>query len=142
MIRRVTPADIPRVLDLLKRGLDERGIEWDEKILLNKIVTNYHLVPSYVCVFDGKIEGFMGLSASTCGYSGKPLITEYMFYVKPQHRSMTVLSDLVREAQKFADEQDLTLRFDLFVDGDISIKERLFKMHNMKTISIAGVYDG
>ena len=142
MIRKATPADIPHILDMYKAAITELGEEYTESFLLKKIVNSYHLAPCFLLVLDDTIWGMAGLTSVTMPHNGKAMLSDYIFYVQPEHRSLPNLSDLVESAKAFAKELDLPLRLDFVVNGDQKIRERLLKMHGFKIESIVGVYNG
>jgi len=142
MIRKATPADIPYLLDMYKASITELGEDYIESFLLKKIVNSYHLAPCFVLVIDDTICGMAGLTSVIMPNNGKAMLADYMFYVRPEHRSLTNLSDLVNSAKAFAKETDLPLRLDFIANDDEKLRERLLRMNGFKITSVVGVYNG
>lgn len=135
MTRKATPEDFPLMLEFYKSGLDELGEEWLESCLVNKIVNSYKIAPSFIY----KDVGFAGFTIVTVSHNGKQVLADYMFYVRPEHRSIKATKALVNAAQDFAGEHDLTLRVEFFTQGNLEAKSRMLEMHGLQPKGIIGV---
>jgi len=141
MIRRAKTLDIPYMVNLYKEGLKELGFEnIDDKRLLAKVVSSYHLAPCFLLVFNDKICGMAGLSTSITPWSGEATLCDYIFYIRPEYRKLSNFGGLVRACKDFSDEVGLPLSFNFSVNDDEEIRKRVFKMHNFKTTFITGGY--
>ena len=142
MIREATPKDIPYILDLYRKGLEELGeTNISESCMLRKIVNSYQLAPCFLLEIDDIIAGIAGLTVITSSHNGDATLSEYMFYVLPEHRSLKNLSGLVEKSKAFASQNDFPLRLQFFTDQDQKVRERLFEMHDFKVIAVVGVYN-
>lgn len=142
LVRQATAADIPYILDLYKKGLDELGQEWKESLLLKKIVNSYQLAPCFLLEIDGIIRGMAGLTAVTTSHNGVASLDDYMFYVEPDSRNIKTLNALVSKAKEFAMLHDIPLRVNFSVKDDLKTRERLLKMNGFEVRSVMGVYHG
>lgn len=142
MIRKATPKDMPYILEMYKSAMIELGEEYEESYLLKKIVNSYHLAPCFLLVIDDRICGMAGLTSVTMPNTGKAMLSDYVFYVDDDYRSLPNLSELVDSAKAFAKKHNLPLRLDFVVNGDQKIRERLLEMHGFEVKSIVGVYYG
>lgn len=105
----------------------------------------YHSWAAAPCVLvekDGEIAGFAGLSTATPEYSDEPFLREYMFYIKPEHRSAKIaryLSECVKEvAKKF----NLTLMMSHMVSGhDVAKKDKFLKRWGYDVVSLQVRYN-
>jgi GNAT superfamily N-acetyltransferase len=135
--------DLPYIITHYKKGLEELGAEnIKDSLILNKVVSGFHLAPCFLLKIDGIIRGIAGLTVVHSSHSGDAMLSEYMFYVEPEYRSLKHLSALVNACKDFADEHNFLLRFEFVNQVDIRIRERLFKMHNFQIKSVIGEYDG
>jgi len=136
-------SEIPYILGLYRDGLEELGAKnIKDSLLVNKVVAGFHLAPCFLLKIDGIIRGIAGLTVVHSSHSGDAMLSEYMFYVEPEFRSLKHLSALVNACKTFADEHGFLLRFEFINQVDIRIRERLFKMHNFQIKSVIGEYDG
>lgn len=141
VVRVATSSDIPRILDLYKKGLEEIGLEYSESLLLKKIINSYHLAPCFVLEED-EIVGMAGFTVVTTSHNGDARLADYMFYVLPEHRNIKSLGRLVSAAKDFAKEHDLPLRLEFISQNDEELKKRVLKMHGFEVVCIVGEYHG
>lgn len=142
MIEKANAQEIPYIIGLYKDGLKEIGAKNIlDSLVCNKVVSAFKLAPCFLLKIDGIIRGIAGLTICHSSHSGDAMLSDYMFYIQPEYRSLKNLSDLVRACQSFAKEHDLPLRVDFIVNDDEKIKQRLLRMHDFKTFSIVGIYN-
>lgn len=142
LVKKATPKNIPYILELYKEGLKEIGCDnIAESMLLKKVVNSYHLAPCFLLFKEYQIVGMAGFTTVTESHSGKPYLADYMFYVKPEHRSLKSLGALVGAARDFSDEKGIPIRVELIIQGDQSTRERLLKIHGFKPYAVIGVYE-
>lgn len=142
MIRKASSDDIPYVLDLFKKGLEEHDIEYHESYVLNKIIISYHQAPCFLLEEDGRICGMASLNIGILPFTGKPTLTDNMFYIEPEYRDLKRFSGLVEACKAFADDHNLPLRLDFISQNDEELRKRIFRMHGFKVSSVVGVYNG
>tara|TARA_R110002020_G_scaffold10785_5_gene40951 strand:- start:2925 stop:3365 length:441 start_codon:yes stop_codon:yes gene_type:complete len=142
-IRQAEQKDLPYIVPMYRAGLKELGeTKIIESCLVNKVVTSRQLAPCFLLTINGIIRGILGLTIAHSSHNGDAMLSEYMFYIQPEHRALKHLSALIKEAQGFALANDLSLRMDFVNDAPLKVRKRLFDMHNFKIKSIAGVYNG
>ena len=139
MIRKATPDDFGDILQMLKAGIEELGEEYKESVLVNKIAVSYYHAPCFLLVINGIICGMAGLTVKTSSMSGNATLMDYMFYIKPEYRSLKNLSGLVEKSKEFALQNQLPLRLE-FVSGSEKVRKRLFEMHGFEIKAVVGKY--
>ena len=142
LVRKATRDDFGEILRFYKAGLEELGEDYVEELLEKKIENAYYAAPCFLLVVNDKIVGMAALTASLICYNGKITLSDYMFYVEPQHRNLKRLSGLVNACKDFAYEQKAALRLDFISQKDEELRIRLLRMHGFKIHSIVGVYNG
>lgn len=140
-IKKAKADDLGEVIDLYRAGLTELGEEYSDSLTMNKVLTSFYLAPCFLVVIDGKICGMAGLTAVTTSHDGVASLSDYMFYVLPEHRNLKTLNTLVKEVKAFAAEQKLPLRLEFVANGDEKLKERLLTMNGFKIGAVIGVYN-
>lgn len=141
LIRKAETKDLDDVIKLYRAGLTELGEKYSDSLTMNKVLTCFYLAPCFLLVIDDKICGIAGLTVITISHSGVAQLTDYMFYVLPEHRSLKTLNSLVKEVKAFAEEQNLPLRLEFISNGDEKLKERLLNMNGFKIGGVIGVYN-
>lgn len=143
MIRKATPSDIPYVLELYTKGLNEIGYDnIKESYLLNKVITSYHLAPCFLLEVEDEIVGMAGLTVYIQPWSGEATLNDYIFYMKPEHRNTRNLGGLVDNCKEFAKEKGIPLRVNFIVNNDEDLRKRVLKKHGFEVKSVLGEYNG
>lgn len=92
---------------------------------------------------DNKIIGFAGLKLSQNLHNFSHFISEYMFYVSPEHRSIGNAKLLADGAKEVSDKLGLELRFSHLLQGhSIKSKFNLMKRWGYNPFSLAVSYGG
>lgn len=139
-VRQATPKDIPYIMELYRLGLEELGeTKIFDSMLLKKIVNSYHLAPCFLLEKDGNIIGMAGLTSVTSSHNGDAMLSDYMFYIKPEHRSLKNLGALVNSAKDYASGANLPLRLEFYGSVSQEVRKRLFKMHGFNVDAVVGV---
>lgn len=141
MIRKATAQDLDDVIKLYRAGLTELGEKYSDSLTMNKVLTCFYLAPCFLLVINDKICGIAGLTVVTSSHNGDASLSDYMFYILPEHRSLRTLNSLVKEVKAFAQEQNLPLRLEFVSSGDEKLKERLLTMNGFKIGGVIGVYN-
>jgi hypothetical protein len=142
MIRQAVPFDFPHIVTLYKDALIELGeTDIKEEYLYKKIVDSFYLAPCILLVINDKICGMVGLSIQTTSHNGVASLTDYMIYVKEEHRSPANLKALIEEAKRFAKDSNMPLLLDYIVQEDTPLKERMLKKYGFSICHITGVYN-
>lgn len=142
MIRKATTKDLDDVIKLYRMGLTELDESYSDSLTMNKVLTCFYLAPCFLLVINDKICGIAGLTVITTSHNGDASLSDYMFYILPEHRSLRTLNSLVKEVKAFAKEQNLPLRLEFVCKNDEKLKERLLIMNGFKINSVTGVYNG
>lgn len=140
LVRKAKSADIPYILDLYKKGLEELGLEYQESLLVKKIVDSLKLAPCFLLIKD-EIVGMWGLTMGSLSHSGELVVQDYMLYIEPEHRGMKTLGEMVEYVKSFADENKLIVRLE-HVGRNPELSKRLYKMHGFEPTSVIGEYHG
>jgi hypothetical protein len=141
MIRQATHKDVPYILEMYKLGLQELGeTEFNENMMLDKVLASYDLAPCFLLMKDGNIIGMAGLTIETSPWNGDASLSDYMFYVYPDHRSFKNFSALVEKCKGFAEELNMPLKFEIGLHDRPEARERLTKMLGFELLSVNGEY--
>jgi hypothetical protein len=142
MIRAATHGDVGEILKMYRLGLEELGeTKFSESLMLDKVLSSYHVAPCFLLIKDDIIVGMAGLTIITLPWNGTASLADYMFYVQPEHRNIKDLSALVNKSKEFAEALGIPLRIQFATDAKYSVKERLFRMHNFEISSVVGTYN-
>lgn len=139
IIKKAKSEDLDDVIKLYRAGLTELGEKYSDAYTLNKVLTSFYLAPCFLLVIDGKICGIAGLTSVVTSHNGVASLTDYMFYILPEHRSLKTLNSLVKEVKAFAKSQKLPLRLEFISNNDEKLKERLLSMNGFKIGGVIGV---
>jgi len=113
---------------------------FNESMMINKVVSSYHLAPCYLLIKNGNIIGMAGLTIKTSPWNGDATLSDYMFYVYPEHRSFKNFSGLVEKCKGFAASLDVPLNFEIALGSRPKSRERLARMLGFELISVNGEY--
>lgn len=112
-IRTATPLDFSNILDLCLLRAKEFDFENfpkpDSDVLLTNIARNYNLAPCLLLEENGELIGFAGLTLSTFFWSDKPYLSDYMIFIKKEHRNMNVANILYSAIIEIANLHGLPL---------------------------------
>jgi len=143
-VRKATPQDIPYILDMYKKGLNELGFtDWKESLLVKKVTESFILAPCFIMVKNDIVIGMAGLTIVITSHNGVATLADYMFYVEPEHRNITNLGGLTDKIKSFSDETGMPVKLEfLALNNDEKLKSRVLNMHGFDVFSVTGVYDG
>ena len=142
MIRIAENKDIDDIFRLYKASLEELGENYQESLILNKIVTCFYLAPCFLVVIDDKIVGMAGFTSVTSSHTGDVSLADYMFYIEPEHRNIRTLDALMDAIKGFAVENKFSIRLDFILNNDLLAKQKLLERYGFKVLVLAGVYNG
>ena len=126
---------------LYKEGLDELGLEYEESLLLKKIVNSYHLAPCFLLMKGAVVVGMWGLTMGITSHDGKPIVQDYMLYIEPEHRGLKTLSKMADKVKEFADENGFIVRLE-HLGRNPELSKRIYEMNGFKPTSVIGEYHG
>ena len=103
-----------------------------------KVVYNsWSQAPCVLVEKSGEIVGFAGLATATPEHSDTPFIREYMFYIKPEHRSAKNARFLSESVKAVADKFKLPLSMSHMVLGhDVAKKDKFLKRWGYDVVSL------
>lgn len=105
----------------------------------------YHSWSQAPCVLvekDNEIVGFAGLSTATPEHSDTPFLREYMFFIKPEHRSAKIARFLSESVKAVADKFKLPLSMSHMVfDHDVAKKDKFLKRWGYDVVSLQVRYN-
>lgn len=136
--------DLAEVLDMYLSGLNEIAeyIEpIDEQKCADNVLKCWIGAPCIILELDGNKIGFAGLKSSIPEYSNQNILTEYMFYIKPENRGIREAKCLSEASKAASKELDVPLYMSHFIKGsDAGTKEKFLKRWGYKPISIGVKY--
>ena len=121
--------------------MDVGAEDIEKERVLHKVVISLNLAPCFLLIINDKIVGIAGLTSNVLPWSGKATLCDYMFYIKPDYRSLSNFGGLVEACKKFSDEVGLPLRFEFISKNDEALRKRIYKMFGFEVSSVVGVYN-
>ena len=144
--RYATESDLAAVLGLYMAALAEIQdyIERpDIERCADTVFSSWLTAPCVVIERAGEIIGFAGLRTWRPGYTLQTVLTEYMFYVKPEHRSIKAAKMLSDSVKAVADKFKLPLRMTHMVfDTPLAVKEKFLQRWGYRIDALAVTYGG
>ena len=141
MIRQATKEDIHIVVEMTKSMREDLGMDYEDAYVVNLVVKALKLAPCFLLLKDDRIIGMAGLSVSFCAFSNQATLTDYGFYIQPRHRSYGLFCGLINKVKDYSKEVGLPLRLNLQANISNKVREKLFKRHGFKVISMIGEYN-
>lgn len=118
--------ELPSVLVMYMAALDEikdHILQPDIERCADEVITSWAKAPCVILEDKGEIIGFAGLKTLIAPYTNVPQISEYMFYIKKQFRSMKAAKTLSNGVKAVADKFKMPL-FMLHMLNDSTIKDK------------------
>lgn len=137
--------DLAEVLDMYITALHEIK-EYLEPIAEEKcaqvVLKNWIAAPCILVEVNGEIVGFAGMRSCIPEYSNENILSEYMFYIKPEHRSVKAAKALSDAAKSAAKECGVNLYMSHFIKtSDDKTKVKFLKRWGYDPISIGVKYE-
>lgn len=111
--RIATPSDFNAIVDLCIERAKEFDFDDfpnpDRKVILYNVARNYNLAPCFLLEKDGELIGFAGLTVTTFFWSDEPHLSDYMIFIKPEHRNWDIANLLYSAIIEFANLHGLPL---------------------------------
>jgi len=128
-VHNATLLDISSMLDLLASMHQEAELEDVNWIKVAHIVTDCiaHGLVLIAVTDEGDLAGSIGGAVSTEWYADTPLLGDYWFYVRPEHRSTPAAFKLVKEWKEIANKGDLEIKMGHVLGEDIERKDKMFE---------------
>ena len=112
-IRMATEYDFKTIVDLCLERAKEFDFEDfpdpDKNAILRNIARNFHLAPCFLLEDNGEVIGFAGLTVTTFFWSDEKHLSDYMIFIKPEHRNWNVANLLYSAIIEFANLHGLPL---------------------------------
>lgn len=136
--------DLAEVLEMYINSLIEIN-DYIEPISPKKcaetVMQSWLRAPCILLVKLGQIIGFAGFSSAIPKHSDSVILEEYMFYIKPEHRSLKAAKVMSDASIKMADELKLPLYMSHMLKGhDANIKDKFLKRWGYETLAIGVRY--
>lgn len=136
--------DLAEVLGMYIEALNEIQ-DYIEPISVKKcadlVLKNWLLAPCVLLEKAGEKIGFAGFSSSIPEYSEAQVMREYMFYIKPEHRSLKAAKLMSDKAKEAADECGVPLYMSHMVfEHETDKKINFLKRWGYKIINIGVKY--
>jgi GNAT superfamily N-acetyltransferase len=105
------------------------------------VFENWLRAPCVLLEKAGQIIGFAGFNSAIPEYSESTILREYMFFIKPEHRSVKAAKTLSDTAKKTADSVGLPLYMSHMVfEHDVNKKANFLKRWGYKVLNIGVKY--
>jgi GNAT superfamily N-acetyltransferase len=136
--------DLAEVLDMYISALNEIQ-DYIEPISVEKcaglVLKNWLSAPCVLLEKAGQKIGFAGFASAIPEYSEAVTMREYMFYIKPEHRSIKAAKLMSDKAKEAADECGVPLYMSHMVfEHDVKTKVSFLKRWGYKVLSIGVKY--
>lgn len=145
MIRDATMSEIPRVVSLVIKGVEEmENVPYKPELdcTTDSVIQAFKQVPCKVVVIDDKIVGCASLCYTSSAWSNKPILTSIMVYVLPEHRNFATLKELYSNIRDTANLLGVPYMDNFHGSDKIDARARLSQAQNLKVIGINIMYDG
>ena len=146
LVRYARESDLPTVYRMSWAGYkdlkDVAPERVDPDLLWKWVNTAYKQAPQVLLEKDGEIIGFWGLCLTRAAWSYDTLLADYMFYIRPEHRSIKATKALVRAVKDVADQLNLTLRLCYLFKGKLPVHVRIYHMMGFSVSGLVGFYKG
>lgn len=136
--------DLAEIVEMSLSIPKEHGFENLPEVALEK-VTGHFLEcfkesPIFVYKVDGKIAGFVATQLVELWWSKQPVLTDHIFYVHPDYRSLKVLNALIKAYRDFAKLNGLPIVMNFMSNDRTEVKEKIFERHGFKKSGFIGTY--
>ena len=88
------------------------------------------------------IDGVLGLVFQDTWWSERVVLSNFLFYVKPECRTFKVAKDLLQSAKEYSLERSVPIVFDLFAQKDVTKKKRFLKYMKFKELGSFFIFNG
>ena len=144
MIRKATEKDLPKVCNLVCKGISEMDYNpnsVEPELVVQAVLDAFKQAPCYVVEKNGEIIGCAPLAFDCSFWSSKRLLTSLVVYVLPQHRNFGIIKELYECIKKFAKLQGVSY-VDIFNGMDkFDVRARLSKAQKLTQVGIVIKYD-
>ena len=141
MIRVAQPEDLIRVAELTHKGLEELGEKPSPNKVFSKVQEAYTKAPCVIYETD-EIHGMWGLIAYKPYWTEEVTLSDYMFYVEPEHRSFRVAKQMCDAVKAIANNYQLDIELNYMAPSKFEEKKRLFEIMGFTKTGIKGIYHG
>lgn len=134
-IKFAKPEDIPQIVALGYKEFEENGftslgidIDFDKLV---PYITN--LVLEHVVLVQRNeenpklIDGVVLFQIAPAWFSSVPVLTSVFMYVKPEHRNIKIVRNLLNVAKEYGIMNELPIVFGITTQKDVERKRKLFK---------------
>jgi len=144
MIYSATREDLPTVVELALKIPEEFSFEnfpsVDKAKVTEIIFSNWTDAPIFLYKIENEIVGMVGLALDTLWWSNEPVLQDYMFYIKPEHRSLKVVNALIGAMRDVAKLNDMKVITTFIASDRTDSKRKLFERKGFKESGILMTY--
>lgn len=139
-------SDLAEVLAMYLAALDEikdyvEPVDPDR--CARTVLLSWAKAPCVLMEKLGKIIGFAGLRTALPAHSVQPILTEYMFFIKPEFRSTEAAKTLSDAVKAVADKFHMNLRMTHMVfDRPLAAKEKFLRAWGYDIMAFSVLYKG
>lgn len=136
--------DLPEVAAMYLTGLKEIGdlaLKPNPEKCMDEVINSAAHAPCILLAKDREICGFAGLKTVIPSYTDQAILREYMFYIKPEHRSLKAAKILSDAAQAVSKKFNLPLRMGHIALGkNVHKRAKLLEAWGYKILTIGVSY--
>lgn len=144
IIRHALLGELPIILGYYMDALDElkhQTLTPDINKCAEEVLQSFNSAPCIVLDDKGDLFGFAGMRCVVPQYSNEPFLEEYMFYIRPDKRSMKAAKMLSDGVQRLADDNGLDLYMRHGLNGrPAAEKEKFLHRWGYETMALAVKY--
>lgn len=107
------------------------------------VLYSWAQAPCVILERAGQIIGFAGLRTFIPAHTDDPALTEYMFYIEPESRSMKAARALSDAVKAVSDKFKIPLMFTHYLNGStVENKEKFLRRWGYKPYAVQCYYGG
>jgi hypothetical protein len=140
--------DLPRVVDLIMQRGDEFDYESNgfplpkKHIVADTVYKNWMVSPCFVVKEDNEIVGLASTALFSFGWTDEPVLSTFMVYILPKHRSFDKIKQLYKAVQSYARLQGILYADDYIAIDRADARARLMRSLGFKQSGFLFTYNG
>lgn len=136
--------ELPEIIEMSLNIPEEHGFDKLPEVNLEKVtgyfVEKFRESPIFVYKKDNRIVGFVGTSIESFWWSDKNVLTDFIFYIHPEHRELKVLNALINSLRDLGKLNDMPVVTHFMSNDRTELKEKLFERHGFKKSGFIATY--
>lgn len=143
MISIATKEDLPRVVELVKAGIEELHFNYpvQDNVLADSVYRSFMLAPCFLVRDGNDIVGVASLTLGNFPWSQKPYLTSNMVYVLPSNRSYSIVRRLYDYIINYAKLQGISYLDNFMGNDKIDGRLRLAQSKGLEQTGISIKYE-